>query len=187
MSAGIENAASAASMEVLISEDAIQNRLKAMAAEINAQYKESQNLVVIAVLKGAFLFLADLVRHITVPCEIEFVRLSSYGNQMHSSGQVRPVDLSLPNLADRDVLIVEDIVDTGLTMQFFTEYLRSLHHTRSLRLAVLLDKPEARKPEAKDLVLDFVGFTVGNDFMVGYGLDKAGLCRNLPFVARVIQ
>jgi hypoxanthine phosphoribosyltransferase len=165
--------------EVVISEEQLQERIREMAAQINETYKDSEKIIVIAILKGAFLFLADLIRHIDVPCQIEFVRLSSYGNNTTSSGTVRPVDLTLPNLANEDVLLVEDIIDTGLTLNFFMEYLESLHKTKSLRLAVLLDKPSARTQQVN---VDFTGFTVGDQFLIGYGLDCAGLYRNLPYI-----
>lgn len=166
-----------------LSEEAIQARVAAMAAEINQAYANCERLIVIVVLRGSFMFTSDLVKHITVPCQIEFVRLASYGGGTTSSGNVKPVDLTLPNLNDQDVLIVEDIVDTGLTMHFFRNYLQSLHNIKSLRLAVLLDKTEARSTEIPPFPVDYAGFEVGNEFLIGYGLDYAGLYRNLPFVA----
>lgn len=169
-------------LEVRISEADLQTRLKAMGEEINRVYKDSERIIVIGILKGSFLFMADLVRYIDVPCHVEFVRLSSYGNNKSSSGTVRPVDLSLPKLEGEDVLIVEDIIDTGLTMKFFRDYLANLHHTQSLRIAVLLDKACAR---TEPVELDFVGFEVGNEFLVGYGLDYAGYYRNLPYIGVV--
>ncbi len=169
-------------LDIHLSESQIQQRIAAMAEEINTIYANSSRLVIVAVLKGSFMFVADLIRHIKVPCQVEFVRLASYGDGTKSSGTVQPVDLSLPSLSGEDVLIVEDIIDTGLTLHFFMDYLRSLHHTRSLRLAVLLDKKEARQ---KDVQVDFTGFTVGNQFLVGYGLDFAGYYRNLPFIGVV--
>lgn len=172
-------------MSILISEEKLQARIREMAAEINARYRGSEKLVIIAILKGSFMFLADLIRHIEVPCQVEFVRLASYGNNKKTSGTVRPVDLTLPNLADEDVLLVEDIVDSGVTLSFFMEYLHSLHKTKSLSLAVLLDKPNARGEKVNPIPIDFTGFTVGNEFLVGYGLDYAGFYRNLPYIAVV--
>jgi hypoxanthine phosphoribosyltransferase len=166
-----------------ISADAIQERIKAMAGEINQKYADCDKLIVIAILRGSFMFASDLVKHLNMPCQIEFVRLASYGNSTTSSGNVKPVDLTLPDLNDKDVLIVEDIVDTGLTMHFFRNYLQSLHRIKSLSLAVLLDKAEARSKEIPPFPVDYAGFTVGNEFLIGYGLDYAGLYRNLPFVA----
>jgi hypoxanthine phosphoribosyltransferase len=171
-------------LDTHFSEAQLQTRLQEMAAEINRNYEGCQKLIIIGVLKGSFIFLADLVRHITVPCQLEFVRLASYGDEQTSSGTVKAVDLSLPPLTDEDVLIVEDIIDTGLTLHFFMDYLKSLHHPRSLKLAVLLDKKEARQ---KEVQVDFSGFTVGNQFLVGYGLDFAGYYRNLPFIGVVRQ
>ena len=169
-------------LDIHISQLQLQTRIQEMAQEINTLYANTEKLIVIGVLKGSFLFLADLIRHLTIPCHVEFVRLASYGDSTTTSGQVKAVDLSLPNLSGEDVLIVEDIIDTGLTLHFFMDYLRSLHHTKSLKLAVLLDKPAARQKEVK---VDFSGFTVGNQFLVGYGLDFAGYYRNLPFIGVV--
>lgn len=169
-------------LDVHFSEAQIQHRIMEMAEAINKAYANTPKLTIITVLKGSFMFVADLIRHIKVPCQIEFVRLASYGNNQTTSGTVQPVDLSLPSLSGEDVLIVEDIIDTGLTLHFFMDYLTSLHHTRSLKLAVLLDKAEARQ---KDVKVDFIGFTVGNQFLVGYGLDFAGYYRNVPFIGVV--
>ena len=166
-------------LTVRISEAELNTRIREIAGEINRTYVDSEKVIVIGILKGSFMFLSDLIKHVTVPNHIEFVRLSSYGNSKTSSGHVRPVDLTLPKLEGEDVLIVEDIIDTGVTMRFFEDYLRSLHHTKSLRLAALLDKPEARVEKVK---IDFTGFTVGNEFLVGYGLDYAGFYRNLPYI-----
>lgn len=166
-------------LTVYFDADRLQERIRKMAAEIDALYVNSSRLVVIVVLKGAFLFAADLVRHLKTPCQVEFIRLSSYGNGQNSSGVVRPVDLSLPSLSGEDVLVVEDIIDTGLTLHFLLDYLNSLHRTRSLRLAVLLDKKEARQTPVS---VDFTGFEVDDQFLVGYGLDLAGYYRNLPFI-----
>ncbi len=172
-------------LETVISQEQIQHRLKAMGEAINETYKDTDKLVIIAILKGSFMFLADLIRYIDVPCQIEFVRLASYGNSKKSSGAIRPVDLTLPNLANEDVLLVEDIIDSGLTLNFFIDYLQSLHKTKSLRLAVLLNKPDARSPEAGPVTIDYYGFEVGNEFLIGYGLDYAGFYRNLPYIAAI--
>ncbi len=166
-------------VDVHFSEAQLQERIRAVASEINTIYKGIEKLIIIAVLKGSFMFVADLMRYLDVPCQIEFVRLASYGDGQTSSGTVRSVDLTLPSLEGEHVLIVEDIIDTGLTLHFFMDYLKSLHQTQSLRLAVLLDKKEARQ---KDVPVDFVGFPVGNQFLVGYGLDYAGYYRNLPYI-----
>jgi hypoxanthine phosphoribosyltransferase len=173
-----------APLKVLFSEEQIQNRIQELSDEMNEIYKDTEVLVLICILKGGFMFLSDLVKRLNVPCQIEFVRLSSYGSSQKSSGTVKPVDLTLPRLNDRDVLLIEDIVDTGLTLNFFMEYLESLHTPRSLRLAVLLDKKEARQ---RPVETDFIGFEVGNQYVVGYGLDDQGFHRNLPYIAHYVQ
>lgn len=161
------------------SEQQVKERVRAMATEINAHYKDCSEVTLVVVMKGAFMFASDLMKHLTIPCQVEFVRLASYGNSLKSSGKVKTVDLTLPDLSGKHVLIVEDIIDTGLTLHFFKEYLTSMHQTQSLRVAVILDKKEARQEEVD---VDFVGFTVGNEFLVGYGLDYCGYCRNLPYI-----
>ncbi|MDX2085186.1 MAG: hypoxanthine phosphoribosyltransferase [Candidatus Melainabacteria bacterium] len=174
-------------VECLFSEETIAREIDAMAAAINHTYADCRHLTLIGVLNGSFMFLSDLAKRLTIPCTLEFIRLASYGNNTQSSGTVKPVNLSLPDLTDQDVLVVEDIVDTGLTMQFLLEYLQNVHQTRSLRLAVLLDKPEARRGKPQEAIRpDFTGFTVGNEFLVGYGLDYAGYFRNLPFIGRLV-
>ncbi|MEW5819790.1 MAG: hypoxanthine phosphoribosyltransferase [Cyanobacteriota bacterium] len=164
---------------ILFSEEQIQKRIKELAEEINRDYKDTDELIVIGVLKGAIIFLTDLIRHLDIPLKVEFVRLASYGNDTKSSGRIKPVDLTLPNLQDKDVLVIEDIVDTGLTATFFIDYLKYHHKTKTLKLASLLDKPVARTHPIK---VDYLGFEVENKFVVGYGLDYAGFCRNIPYI-----
>jgi hypoxanthine phosphoribosyltransferase len=169
---------------VLFTEEDIQKRVKELAKDINKDYFDTKELVVIAVLKGSLLFASDLIRHIELPMTLEFVRLASYGNDTKSSGRIKPVDLTLPPLQDKDVLVVEDIVDTGLTANFFTDYLKYHHQTRTLKLVSLLDKPIAR---THPINVDYVGFEVDDKFVVGYGLDYAGYHRNLPYIGYFIQ
>lgn len=164
---------------LLFTEEQIQNRIKELAAEIQRDYASTDELIVIGVLKGAVLFVSDLIKHLDLPLKLEFVRLASYGNDTKSSGKIKPVDLTLPNLQDKDVLVVEDIVDTGLTANFFIDYLKYYHKTKSLKLASLLDKPVAR---TNPIHVDYVGFEVDNKFVVGYGLDYQGFCRNLSYI-----
>lgn len=173
-----------APLRILISQAQLATRIRELAGEINALYQGTDELVIICILKGGFMFASELVRHLTVPCQMEFVRLSSYGHAHKSSGVIKPVDLTLPPLAGKDVLLVEDIVDTGLTLNFFMEYLESVHAPRSARLAVLLDKKEARQQAVE---MDFVGFEIDNRFVVGFGLDDQGFYRNLPYIAYVPQ
>lgn len=164
---------------VLYTEEEIQTRVRQLGEQITSDYKDVGELVVISVLKGSILFFADLIRHIDLPLTVEFVRLASYGNDTKSSGRIKPVDLTLPNLQDKNVLVVEDIVDTGLTANFFMDYLKYHHKTQSLKLVSLLDKPVAR---TNDILVDYVGFEVDNKFVVGYGLDYANYYRNLPYI-----
>lgn len=166
-------------LEVLYSTEVLQQRIAEMAEEINRVYADTDGLVLVCILKGGLMFMAELAKYLTIPCQMEFVTLSSYGNNQTTSGTVRPVDLSLPKLSGKDVLVVEDIIDTGLTLSFFLDYLNGLHTPKSLRLAVLLDKREARQ---KPVPTDFVGFEIGNQFVVGFGLDDKGYYRNLPLI-----
>jgi hypoxanthine phosphoribosyltransferase len=169
-------------LHVLIDEATLNQRLDALAEAINATYAQCDKLVIIGVLTGAFMFVSDLVKRLNCPTQVEFIRLASYDGT-HSTGQVKGVDLSLPSLEGQHVLVVEDIMDTGLTLSFLTDYLRALHHTASLRVAVLLDKPSARQPSVEAaLKPDFIGFAIGPEFVVGYGLDYNGLFRNLPYI-----
>lgn len=177
MPSTLENTA----IEVLYSNEQIQERLDRLAEELNRVYADTDELIVVCILKGGFMFTSDLVRRLTVPCQIEFVRLASYEGQ-NSSGRVKPVDLSLPQLTGKDVLLLEDIVDTGITLNFFMDYVKSLHIPKSLRLAVLLDKKEARK---QPVHIDYACFDVDNRFVIGYGLDNDGFYRNLPYIGWV--
>lgn len=179
--AGVQKVAT--QLSPYIDTDTIQQRIAVLAADINQTYADAEELIIICVLKGSFMFLSDLVKHLTVPTKVEFIRLASYGNSTHSSGKVKTVDLTLPSLEGKHVLILEDIIDSGLTVSFLISYLEGLHQTESLRLAVFLDKPDARKPEAAHIKADFVAFSVDNTFVVGYGLDFSGHFRHLPYVA----
>ena len=162
---------------VLISSE----QLKVRAAEIGRAISEDyrgKDLLLVCVLKGAFMFLADLMRHITVPHEIDFMATASYGRSTESSGIVRILKDLNTSIEGRDVLVIEDIMDTGLTLQYLLRLLRD-RNPASLRVCCLLDKRARRKVE---IPLDYLGFTVPNEFVVGYGLDYGGLYRNLPFV-----
>ena len=161
---------------VLIECEAIQRRVEELAAEIDAAYPSlEQPLVLICVLKGSILFTADLARALTVPVELEFVACRSYGDATTSSGSVELVkDVSM-TLQDRDVLMVEDIIDTGMTTAFLRKHLAT-HHPRSLRLVSLLDK---RSRRIRDVEINFRGFDIPDRFVVGYGLHVAQRLRNL--------
>lgn len=164
---------------VLIDAAAIQRRVDELAVEIDAAYPVlEQPLVLICVLKGSILFTADLARELSVPVELEFVACRSYGDATSSSGTVELVkDVSM-SLKDRDVLMVEDIIDTGLTTSFLRKHLAT-HHPRSLRLVSLLDK---RSHRMREVQIDFRGFDIPDHFVVGYGLDLAQRHRNLRAV-----
>ncbi len=168
-------------LEVLFSEQQINDRIRELGAEITSDYA-GKELVLVGVLKGSCVFLADLMRQIDLPLTIDFMSVSSYKDGTSSSGDVEILkDLSNP-IRDKHVLIVEDIVDTGLTLTRLIEILGS-RGAASIKIATFLDKPEPRIK--KELVVDYTGFVIPNKFVVGYGLDAAGRYRNLPFIAVV--
>jgi len=164
----------------LFTAEQIQQRIATLAAEINADYPNDDPLHFVAVLKGAFVFLSDLARAIAPrPVTLDFIAVSSYGAATKSSGEVRLLkDLDAP-LQGRDVIIVEDIVDTGLTLNYLQDVLRA-REPKSLRTACLLSKPSRRKVDVK---VEYIGFEIEDRFVVGYGLDHAGQFRHLPFIA----
>jgi hypoxanthine phosphoribosyltransferase len=164
--------------EVLVSREDLTRRVKELGDEISRDY-ENRDLVMVGVLKGAVLFIADLMRHLTVPCEVDFMAVSSYGSSTDSSGVVRILkDLDAP-IEGRDVLIVEDIIDSGLTLHYLLRNLKA-RNPRSLEVCALLTKPERRRV---DLPTRYVGFEIPNCFAIGYGLDHAQKYRNLDYVA----
>lgn len=164
-------------LEVLISEEEIREKVAELGAKLSAEYAD-RNPLVICVLKGAFIFMADLVKSITVHCELDFMAVSSYGAATKSSGIVKIIkDLDVP-VEGRDVLIVEDIIDSGLTLSHLIEMLNN-RNAKSTRVVTLFDKPSGRKV---DLQADYAGFIIPDAFVVGYGLDYAEKYRNLPYV-----
>jgi hypoxanthine phosphoribosyltransferase len=163
--------------KVLIPEAKIKQRIQDMATEIAFDFR-GKEITVICVLKGSFIFFADLIRQIDLPMSCEFMGVSSYGNKTTSSGEVKlTLDMTEP-LSGKHVVIVEDIVDTGLTMQYLVNNLKA-RKPASLKVCTLLSKPEAMKC---DVELDYVGFQLGKEFVVGYGLDHAGRFRQLPYI-----
>jgi hypoxanthine phosphoribosyltransferase len=163
--------------EILIEEPELQRRIAELGRQISEDYA-GKDLLLIGVLKGAVFFMADLMRHITVPCEVDFMAISSYGAATDSSGIVRILkDLDL-NIEGRDVLVVEDIIDSGLTLSYLTRALEA-REPSSLEVCALLTKPERREV---DVPVRYVGFEIPNRFVIGYGLDFAERYRNLPFV-----
>lgn len=164
---------------ILLTADQIQARVKEMAAQIQADYPPSDDLHLVCVLKGAFMFLADLIRGMDRQTSVDFMALSSYARGTTSSGEVRLLKDLDYGLQGRNVIIVEDILDTGLTMTYLREILRA-RSPRSLRTACLLSKPSRRMIEVP---VEYIGFTIEDRFVVGYGLDYAEEYRNLPHIA----
>jgi hypoxanthine phosphoribosyltransferase len=164
--------------EILVQPDDLKQKVRDLGAQISADYRE-RDLLMVCVLKGAVFFLADLMRAIEIPCEVDFMAVSSYGSETDSSGVVRILkDLDRP-IAGRDVLIVEDIVDSGLTLQYLLRNLGA-RNPASLEVCALLTKPDRRRIE---LPTRYVGFEIPDKFAIGYGLDHAERYRNLPYVA----
>src|SRR5580765_4631692 len=163
--------------EILIEEETLQTRIRELGAELSADYA-GKELLLVGVLKGAVFFMADLMRSITVPCEIDIMAISSYGASTDSSGVVRILkDLDI-NIENRHVLVVEDIVDSGLTLSYLLRNLES-RGPASLEICALLTKPSRREI---DVPVRYVGFEIPNKFVIGYGLDFAERYRNLPYV-----
>lgn len=167
-------------LQKLISEQEIQNKVKELAVTISQDYLDSTPLL-IGILKGAWMFMADLVRHMAIPMRCDFMQVSSYGQATQSSGIVKIVTDLKCSIEGADVILVEDIVDTGLTLKYIMDYL-ALRRPKSIKLCSLLDKPSRHKIEFK---IDYLGFTVPDKFVVGYGIDYKELYRNLPYIAYV--
>ena len=164
-------------LKVLLTQEELREKVKELGRQITQDY-QGKNLMIVTVLKGAVVFLADLMREIDVPAEIDFMVVSSYGAGTKSSGVVKIVkDLDVP-LKDKDLLIVEDILDSGMTLSYLKELLEG-REPRSIRIATLLDKPARRKV---DLKADYIGYSVPDEFVVGYGLDYDEKYRNLPYI-----
>ncbi|SFJ35907.1 hypoxanthine phosphoribosyltransferase [Thermoflavimicrobium dichotomicum] len=163
--------------EILISEEQIQKRVKELAAELKKDYADL-NPLCICILKGAVPFMADLIRAMDIPLEMDFMAVSSYGASTQSSGVVRIVKDLETSVEGRHVLVVEDIIDSGLTLSHLIELLKA-RNAKSVKVVTLLDKPERRKI---NLSPDYSGFTIPNKFIVGYGMDYAEKYRNLPYI-----
>jgi hypoxanthine phosphoribosyltransferase len=165
--------------EILLSEEQIQKRVAELAGEIRRDFPDRLHLI--AVLKGAFIFLSDLVRHMTGPVSLDFMAVSSYAKGTTSSGEVRLLKDLDTTLDGKNVVIIEDIVDTGLTLTYLQDILRA-RNPRSLHTACLLSKPSRRQVDVR---VEYIGFTIEDRFVVGYGLDYAEQYRNLPHIAVV--
>ena len=173
----VKNELSAAVSEILIDEETLHGRIAELGAQVSDDYR-GEDLLLIGVLKGAVFFMADLMRSIDIPCEVDFMAISSYGAGIDSSGVVRILkDLDV-SIEGRNVLVVEDIIDSGLTLSYMLRNLEA-REPASLEVCALLTKPDRRE---NDVVCRYVGFEIPNRFVIGYGLDFAERYRNLPFV-----
>ena len=168
-------------IEQMISAKSIAARVEELATAIAAEFRDTDKLVVVGLLRGSFVFIADLVRELDLPVEVDFIEASSYGNAMESGREVRILKDLRGEIAGRDVLVVEDIVDTGHTLAHVLGMLRSRGPAR-LRTIALLDKPARRETSVR---ADWIGFEIPDEFVVGYGIDYAQRNRNLPYIGRV--
>lgn len=164
--------------DVMINKEEIKKRVSELGAEISKDYK-GESILAICVLKGAVLFMSDLIRELNVETKIDFMAVSSYGASTKSTGVVRILKDLDSNIEGENVIIVEDIIDSGLTLKYLKEYLLA-RNPKSLKICTLLDKPERR---ATDIRADYVGFSIENKFIVGYGLDYDQKSRNLPYIS----
>ena len=163
--------------EVLFSEEAINERVKELAAKISEDYK-GKELLVVGVLKGSVIFASELIKNITIPCQIDFMAVSSYGDSSETTGVVRILKDLDSEISGKHIIIVEDIVDSGVTLNYLLNYLKS-RNASSVEIVSLLTKPSRRKV---DIDCKYVGFETPDEFLVGYGLDYAEKYRNLPYV-----
>lgn len=168
-------------LKILFDENLIKEKVQALASKLNEIYA-NEEISLICVLKGSVLFMTDLAKYLKMPLKMEFIRLSSYGSGFTSTGKVNAVDISLPDLNDKNVLIIEDIIDTGHTAKFLMDFINLNFHTKSLKFCSLLDKKVKREV---DIDADFYCFEVDDKFLVGYGLDYDGYYRNLPYIGYV--
>ncbi len=165
-------------LKILFDEKQIQSRIKEIADELNKFYGQEE-VIAICVLKGAVMFTVDLVKHLNMPLKMEFIRLSSYNGGTSTSGKVNAVNIDLPDINGKNVLIIEDIVDTGLTAKFLLDFISCNFHTKSTKFCSLLDKKATRLTEVDP---DYYGYEVDDKFLIGYGLDYDGLYRNLKYI-----
>ena len=163
--------------KVLLTEEEILNRVKELAAEISKDYS-GKDLLVVGILKGSVLFASDVIKNITIPCQIDFMAVSSYGNSSETSGIVRILKDLDHSIEGKDILIVEDIIDSGVTLDYLLKYLKA-RKANSIEIMTLLTKPARRKV---DINVKYCGFEVPGEFLVGYGLDFAEKYRNLPYI-----
>ena len=168
-------------LKILFSKEEIQTKIAQLANKLNEIYLEEE-LYLICVLKGSIMFMVDLAKHLKMPVKMEFIRLSSYGSGFSSTGKVSAVDIALPDLSNKNVLIIEDIIDTGHTAQFLLNFIQHNFKPKSLKFCSLLDKKCKREVK---IDADYYCFEVDNKFLVGYGLDYDGYYRNIPYIGYV--
>ena len=168
-------------LKILFDKNAIQSAIESLGEKLNQDYGYEE-LYLICVLKGAVMFMTDLSKFLKMPLRMEFIRLSSYGSGFASTGKVNAVDISLPDLNEKNVLIVEDIIDTGHTAKFLMDFIHHNFKTKSLKFCSFLDKKIKREVKIDP---DYFGFEIDDKFLVGYGLDYDGYYRNLPYIGYV--
>ena len=166
-------------LKVLIDTNTLTERIKELASDVDESFKDGDDVYVVCVLKGSVMFCAELVKYMKSKVQMEFIRISSYGNAQKSSNKLKAIDLTLPDLEGKNVVVIEDIVDTGLTAKYLIDLLSLEHRPKKLMFVSLLNKKCARKT---DIEPDLYGFEVDDKFVVGFGLDYAGYLRNLPFI-----
>jgi hypoxanthine phosphoribosyltransferase len=166
--------------DVMISENEIRERVKKLAEQIEKDFN-NEPIVLIVVLKGSFVFAADLIREMKGDIKVDFISVSSYGDETETSGKVRLLKDLDANITNQNVVVVEDIIDSGLTLHFLRDHLKT-HKPKQIKICTLLDKPERRKV---NLPMDYVGFVIPDEFIVGYGIDYAQMYRNLPHISTV--
>ncbi|PQJ90040.1 MULTISPECIES: hypoxanthine phosphoribosyltransferase [Aliivibrio] len=169
-------------VEVMISEQEVSQRVKELGQQISEHYKASEGLVMVGLLRGSFVFMADLARAIETPMTVDFMTASSYGNSMESTRDVRILKDLDDDIKGKDVLLVEDIIDTGNTLSKVCEIL-SIREPNSIAICTLLDKPSRREVDVK---VDWIGFSIPDEFVVGVGIDYAQKYRNLPYIGKVV-
>lgn len=164
--------------KVLIDEESLQKRIKKLANQLNEYYKDKSTVILVGILKGSVMFMADLAKNLKVDINLEFMDVSSYGDSTESSGNIKIIKDLDTDIKDQEVLIVEDIIDTGHTLKYLKESLIN-RGAKDVKIVTLLDKPERR---LVDIVPDWTGFKIPNEFVIGYGLDYAQLYRGLPYI-----
>lgn len=166
-------------LKILFSEEELNRRIKELAGAIEAVFPDNETIYAVCVLKGSVMFFISLLKHFKHNVRMEFIRISSYGNEMKSSRKIQAVDLNLPDLKDKNVLIVEDIIDTGLTAEYLINMFKTECRPKKLVFTALCNKKCAR---AADIEPDFYGFEIGSKFIAGFGMDYKGYFRNLPYI-----